>query len=152
MKIKLHFILILLLLISPSLKAEMERSDEIKIELRSLADTKDGEQKLNDSFKRGSTLWINLKALGLKKTADQEFDVEVDFVMSPGGIRKKSVIDQGKIIDKKVPAKGTEELLLYFTIQLSKNLKMGPYLVEINVKDRVAGKFTVYTISFNVMP
>jgi hypothetical protein len=132
--------------------AQYTKSDDIKIELTSLSDSKGGPKKLTGAFTKGQKMWINLLVTGLQKNPKQEFDIEADFLMTPSGIKSKSVLDRGKILNQTVPAANSDQLILNFWIQLNKQIKMGPYQVEITLRDKLSQKFNVFIIDFNVMP
>lgn len=140
--------LVLVLIAGTAVYAQFTRSSAIAFRVNSVSETKDGPNVAGRSFKKGQKVWFNVHVSGLVKDKQNNFDLEADFaIMDKDG---KNRHGKGKVMNKKVQAGKSNSFNLHFSIQIGANSKPGKHTLEIEVKDKVAGKYNIHHIAFDV--
>lgn len=128
---------------------EVKPAEALEIRDFEFADSENGKAKATPVYNRGTTLWARFKVVGFQIGKEKELAVEVD--LSVRDSENKVLFSKEKAADEKYksfyPPRFVTET---FNLDIQPNLKVGDYIIHLDVRDMIGQTKAIYDAKFTV--
>jgi hypothetical protein len=118
------------------------KSTKITVNQTSISLEKYGQQKEENTFKAGETVFINLELKGLQANEQKQVVVQADLSIPQLNLDSKNLIDGSTDYDAVIP--------MYFEIPIESVERGGSCNAKITIRDMVAKTFVEFNTTFKL--